>query len=64
MIFADDIRKVLLRAANAQGNQSLDAVELAKSIDPVNWKPLAEQIQLVADAMIREGTLKCTLRKH
>lgn len=58
MVFADDIRKAILKLAEQRGPGKLFyPVEVAKLIDPDNWVKQVEQVNLVAESLIREGQI-------
>ena len=56
MVFAEDIRKEILKLADQRGPKSVFYLsEVAKIIDPHNWMKQAERVQLVAEALVQEG---------
>jgi hypothetical protein len=58
MIFAEDIRNAILKLAAQRGPEKLFYPrEVAKMIDPENWIAQVEQVNLVAESLIREGQI-------
>jgi hypothetical protein len=58
MISAEEIRNAILRLANERGeHQSFFASEVARRLDPTNWKDVIEQVRFVASVLIREGKI-------
>ncbi len=61
MIFADDIRKAILKLANQRGPGELFyPAEVARIMDPENWAKQVEQVTLVAESLIQEGQIVST----
>ncbi|HYG17615.1 MAG TPA: DUF3253 domain-containing protein [Ohtaekwangia sp.] len=59
MVFADEIRKVILRLADESGpEKSFAPADVARALDQHNWPQLLDQVSLVADIMIREGQIR------
>lgn len=54
MILAEDIRKAILELADQRGPEVFYAAEVAKNIDPGNWKNIMDQVRLVASVLIKE----------
>ena len=58
MVFAEDIRKTILKLAKERGSyKTLSYSEVARAIDHENWRNLMEAVRLVADILIREGKI-------
>ena len=58
MIFAEDIRKTILRLADECGSdRTFGPPEVARAIDAKNWPQLLEQVKLVAHVLINEGKI-------
>lgn len=58
MVFANDIKKAILRIANEKGAGNLFyPSEVAKEVDPENWVKQLAQVELVAESLIQEGVL-------
>lgn len=58
MIFADDIRKAILKLANQRGPGELFyPAEVARIMDPENWAKQVEQVKLVAESLTHEGQI-------
>ena len=58
MVFAEEIRKTILRLAEERGpGQSFDLSDVAKAIDENNWHELIEQVKLVSGILVREGKI-------
>jgi hypothetical protein len=58
MVFADDIRKVILKLAEERGTESTFASdEVARAVDEKNWRVLSEQVRLVATILVKEGKI-------
>ena len=58
MVFADDIRKTILKLAEERGSdKSFAPWEVARAVDQKNWRMLIDQVTLVAGVLIREGKI-------
>lgn len=58
MIFADDIRKTILKLADERGStKSFAPWEVARAVDKKNWRMIIDQVTLVAGVLIREGKI-------
>jgi Protein of unknown function (DUF3253) len=65
MIFADDIKQRILKLAEERGpRKTFSASEVAKQVDPHNWLSLIDQIDLVADVLVKEGKITSTSQRH
>lgn len=61
MVFADDIRRVILQLAEERGmEKTFDPSEVARAVDEENWRVLSEQVKFVAGILIREGKIIAT----
>jgi hypothetical protein len=61
VVFADDIRKVILRLADERGREkTFRPSDVARAVDEKNWKILLEQVRLVAVSLIHEGKIIAT----
>lgn len=62
MVFAEEIRKTILKLADERGPERTFApADVAQAIDQKNWHELLEQVRLVATILIQEG--KIVVRK-
>ena len=62
MVFADDIRRTILRLADERGPGKTFAIsDVAQAIDRNNWQGLIDQVRMVANVLVKEG--KITARK-
>jgi hypothetical protein len=58
MVFANDIRKAILKIATQRGPGNLFyPSEVAREIDPENWVKQLAQVELVAESLIQEGII-------
>lgn len=58
MISAEEIRNAILRMANERGeDQSFFASEVARRLDPANWRDVLGQVRFVASVLIKEGKI-------
>ncbi|MBL0742049.1 DUF3253 domain-containing protein [Chryseolinea lacunae] len=58
MIFAEDIRKTILKLADECGStKTFGPPDVARAIDAKNWQQLLEQVKLVANVLINEGKI-------
>jgi hypothetical protein len=61
MIYAEDIRKIILKTAEECGpEKTFWPSDVARKIDRENWRIIVQQVSLVADAMIQEGKILLT----
>jgi hypothetical protein len=61
MVFADDIRKTILKLAEERGGKgTFDVADIARTIDQQNWRMLIDQVKLVAAMLVREGKISTT----
>lgn len=59
MVFAEDIRRVILELAEARGREHTFASEdIARAVDAKNWRVLTEQVKLVAGVLVKEGKIE------
>jgi hypothetical protein len=59
VVLANDIRNAILNLANKNGSRNLFyPAEVAKYVDSDNWESHIEQVQLVADSLMREGQIE------
>jgi hypothetical protein len=59
MVFAEDIRKTILKLADELGpEQSFCPDEVARSVDRENWHLLVDQVSFVASVLIKEGKIE------
>ena len=62
MVFAEEIRKAILRVAEERGpDRTFDTTDVARAIDAKNWPQLVDQVKFVAGVLIDEG--KITAKK-
>jgi imidazolonepropionase-like amidohydrolase len=58
MVFAEDIRRVILELAEERGTKHTFASdEVARAVDKKNWRVLTEQVKLVASILVKEGKI-------
>lgn len=58
MVFANDIRSVILRLADECGpDKTFGPSDVARAVDEKNWKVLTDQVKLVAGILIHEGKI-------
>jgi hypothetical protein len=58
MVFAEEIRRTILKLAEERGpGRSFALSDVAQAIDQKNWNELTEQIRFVATILIREGKI-------
>jgi hypothetical protein len=57
MIYAEDIRRTILSIAEEQGNNAFDPSDVARKMDKENWRGLIQQVNIVAEVLIREGKI-------
>jgi Protein of unknown function (DUF3253) len=58
MVFADDIRRTILKLAEERGSdKSFAPWEVARAVDQKNWRMIIDQVTLVAGVLIREGKI-------
>ena len=56
MVFAEDIRKAVLKLANQRGPGNVFyASEVARLIAVENWVKQVDQVRLVAETLVHEG---------
>jgi len=61
MVFAEDIRKTILKLAEERGGKgTFDVADIARAIDQQNWRMLIDQVKLVATMLVREGKISTT----
>ena len=58
MIFAEEIRKTILKLAEERGTERTFAVsDVARAMDEKNWLQLIDQVKFVAGVLIEEGKI-------
>jgi len=57
MVYAEEIKKAILTLAEECGSNSFYPADVARKIDKENWRGLIQQVNMVADVLIREGKL-------
>ena len=58
MVFADEIRRAILRVAEERGpDRTFDPTDVARSIDAQNWPQLVDQVKFVAGVLMNEGKI-------
>jgi hypothetical protein len=58
MVFADDIRRTILRLADERGPEKTFALsDVAQAIDRHNWRGLIDQVRIVANVLVKEGKI-------
>jgi hypothetical protein len=62
MVFAEDIRKTILRIADERGPEhSFGPSDVAQQVDHENWQSLMDQVWFVASVLEKEGKIKTTM---
>jgi hypothetical protein len=65
MVFAEDIRKTILKIAEERGpEESFYPSDVARRVDRDNWEMHLDQVQFVASVLIKEGKINATLEKQ
>jgi len=65
MVFAEEIRKTILRLAEQTGKErSFAPADVARAIDQHNWPLLIDQVKLVAEILLKEGKIKLSAKKN
>ena len=58
MVFAEEIKKTILRLADERGpDKTFAPADVARAMDENNWFQLVEQVKFVAGILINEGKL-------
>jgi len=58
MVFAEEIRKTILKMAEERGPERTFAPsEVARAMDEKNWHQLMDQVRFVAGILINEGKI-------
>ncbi|MBA4056958.1 MAG: hypothetical protein C0490_19745 [Marivirga sp.] len=58
MVFAEEIRKTILKLAEERGTEATFApADVARAMDEKNWDQLIEQVKFVASVLIEEGKI-------
>ena len=58
MVFAEEIRRAILRVADERGpDKTFEVADVARSIDAKNWPQLVDQVKFVAGVMMNEGQI-------
>ena len=59
MVFAEDIRKIILKIADECGPEKAFAPsDVAQRVDRENWQSLIDQVRFVASILEKEGKIK------
>jgi hypothetical protein len=59
MVFADDIRRMILKIAEERGpDQAFRPSDVAQRVDSANWQTLVDQVSFVASVLEREGKIR------
>ena len=62
MVFAEDIRKTILKIAEERGPEnSFRASDVAQRVDRENWQSLIDQVRFVATVLEKEGKIRATI---
>ena len=66
MVFAEDIRKTILKIADERGPEKTFApADVAQEVDRENWQSLIDQVWFVASILEKEGKIKTNMsEKH
>jgi len=58
MVFAEEIRKAILRLAEERGpERTFVPADVARAMDEKNWHQLMDQVKFVAGVLIKEGKI-------
>ena len=58
MVFAEEIRRAILRVADERGpDKTFEVADVARYIDAKNWRQLVDQVKFVAGVMMDEGQI-------
>jgi hypothetical protein len=61
VVFANDIRSVILKLAEECGTEkTFGPSDVARAVDQKNWKVLRDQVKLVAGVLVHEGKIIAT----
>jgi Protein of unknown function (DUF3253) len=61
MVFAEEIRKTILKLAEERGTERTFApADVARAMDEKNWDQLIDQVKFVAGVLIEEGKIVAT----
>ena len=59
MVFAEDIRRTILKLADERGPEnSFRPADVAQRIDHENWHVLIDQVWFVASVLVKEGKIR------
>ena len=59
MVFAEDIRKTILKIADERGpDNSFAPSDVAQRVDRENWQSLLDQVWFVASVLEKEGKIR------
>jgi hypothetical protein len=62
MVFAEDIRKTILKIADERGTENtFGPSDVAQRVDGENWQSLMDQVWFVASVLEKEGKIKTTM---
>jgi hypothetical protein len=62
MVFAEDIRKTILKIAEERGPENtFGPSDVAQRVDRENWQSLMDQVWFVASILEKEGKIKTTM---
>ena len=63
MVFAEDIRKTILKIADERGpDNSFGPSDVAQRVDRENWQSLMDQVWFVATVLEKEGKISTILK--
>ena len=58
MVFAEDIRKTILKIADERGpDNTFGLTDVAQRVDRENWQSLIDQVWFVASVLEKEGKI-------
>lgn len=59
MVFAEDIRRTILKLADERGpGNSFKPADVAQRMDRENWHVLIDQVWFVASVLVKEGKIR------
>ena len=59
MVFAEDIRRTILKIADERGpDNSFGPTDVAQRVDGENWQSLMDQVWFVASVVEKEGKIR------
>ena len=64
MVFAEDIRKTILKLADERGpDNTFGLSDVAQRVDRENWQSLMDQVWFVASVLEKEGKISTSMKE-